>query len=152
MGGESAFCISNHFNFQPAKDQEKRSRFTKYRFGDKKYLILKFLLDPVMASASSTSAKNLFAESKRRLAERVQVNINNVGSITRQMQRGSKSNEMLQATARNLCQTESTMDNTLRNLQRLQVVSAQTAYQQNEMAKGLEMAAHVNEQINDMQR
>ena len=105
-----------------------------------------------MASASSTSAKNLFAESKRRLAERVQVNINNVGSITRQMQRGSKSNEMLQTTARNFCQTESTMDNTLRNLQRLQVVSAQTAYQQNEMAKGLEMVAHVNEQINDMQR
>ena len=104
-----------------------------------------------MASASSTSAKNLFAESKRRLAERVQVNINNVGSITRQMQRGSKS-EMLQTTARNFCQTESTMDNTLRNLQRLQVVSAQTAYQQNEMAKGLEMVAHVNEQINDMQR
>ena len=105
-----------------------------------------------MASASSTSAKNLFVESKRRLAERVQVNINNVGSITRQMQRGSKSNEMLQATARNFCQTESTMDNTLCNLQKLQVVSAQTAYQQNEVAKGLEMAAHVNEQINDMQR
>lgn len=47
-----------------------------------------------MASASSTSARSLFSESKMRLADRVQVNINNVASITRQIQRSSKSNEV----------------------------------------------------------
>lgn len=47
-----------------------------------------------MASASSTSARSLFVESKTRLADRVQVNINNVASLTRQIQRGSKSNEV----------------------------------------------------------
>ena len=70
-----------------------------------------------MASASSTSAKNLFQDSKSRLSERVQVNVNNIGSITRQMQRGSKSHEMLAQTARNFSQTESTMENTFNNLQ-----------------------------------
>lgn len=47
-----------------------------------------------MASASSTSAKSLFAESKFRLADRVQININNVGSLARQIQRGSKTSEV----------------------------------------------------------
>lgn len=47
-----------------------------------------------MTSASSTSARSLFADSKMRLADRVQVNINNIASLTRQIQRGSKSNEV----------------------------------------------------------
>lgn len=47
-----------------------------------------------MTSASSSSARSLFAESKQRLAERVQVNMNNIASLTRQIQRGSKSNEV----------------------------------------------------------
>lgn len=47
-----------------------------------------------MTSASSSSARSLFAESKQRLAERVQVNMNNIASLARQIQRGSKSNEV----------------------------------------------------------
>lgn len=47
-----------------------------------------------MASASSTSARSLFVESKNRLADRIQVNINNIASLTRQIQRGSKTNEV----------------------------------------------------------
>lgn len=48
-----------------------------------------------MASASSKSAKTLFADSKMRLSERVQVNINNIASLSRQLQRGSKSSEVI---------------------------------------------------------
>ncbi|MCL4128888.1 UNVERIFIED_CONTAM: hypothetical protein GTU68_020350 [Idotea baltica] len=55
-----------------------------------------------MASASSTSAKNLFIDSKLRLAERVQININNAGSICRQVLRGSRSADLLSHSARNL--------------------------------------------------
>lgn len=47
-----------------------------------------------MASASTTSARSLFVDSKNRLADRVQVNVNNVASIVRQIQRGSKSHEV----------------------------------------------------------
>lgn len=49
-----------------------------------------------MASASSTSARSLFSDSKMRLADRVQVNINNISSLARQITRGSKSNEVKQ--------------------------------------------------------
>lgn len=47
-----------------------------------------------MASASTTSARSLFVDSRNRLAEKVQVNLNNVASIVRQVQRGSKSHEV----------------------------------------------------------
>lgn len=47
-----------------------------------------------MASASSTSARSLFIESKMRLADRVQVNVNNIASLARQIQRASRSSEV----------------------------------------------------------
>ena len=62
-----------------------------------------FCLRPqVMASASSTSAKNLFVDSKRRLGERVHLNINNLASISRQVLRGSQSADLLTKAARNM--------------------------------------------------
>lgn len=47
-----------------------------------------------MTSASSHSAKNLFCDSKHRLADRVNVNVNNIASVGRQIVRGSKSNDV----------------------------------------------------------
>lgn len=44
-----------------------------------------------MASASSSSAKNLFYDSKRRISERVIGNMNNTASVGRQILRGSRS-------------------------------------------------------------
>ena len=105
-----------------------------------------------MASASSTSAKNLFQDSKSRLSERVQVNVNNIGSITRQMQRGSKSHEMLAQTARNFSQTESTMENTFNNLQEMQVLMAQMNQNQRSIEDSVERLPDVREQVRDMQR
>ncbi len=105
-----------------------------------------------MASASSTSAKNLFQDSKRRLAERVQVNVNNIGSITRQIQRGSKTHEMIAQTARNFAQTEGTMENSFNNLQKLQVLLAQLNQHQRGIAESVRNMPEVQEQIRDMQR
>lgn len=48
-----------------------------------------------MASASSSSARFLFSDSKRRLADRVSVNVNNGASVARQIVRGSKSSEVI---------------------------------------------------------
>lgn len=47
-----------------------------------------------MTSASSSSARSLFVESKQRLSNRVQANINYIGSLMRQITRGSKSDEV----------------------------------------------------------
>ena len=44
--------------------------------------------------ASTQSAKKLFEDNKIRLSERVQANVLLLGSLTRQVQRGSKSSEV----------------------------------------------------------
>ena len=94
-----------------------------------------------MASASSTSARNLFQDSKTRLSDRVQVqiklsliefcsidthfcwqaNINSIGSLARQIQRGSKSQEILGQTVKNFATVESTVNSTENNIAKLQV-------------------------------
>jgi ribosomal protein S1 len=105
-----------------------------------------------MASASSTSAKNLFGDSKRRLSERVQVNVNNLGSVTRQVQRGSKTHEMLTQTAKNFSQAESTMENSFNNLQKMQVLLAQLNQQEQSIRNSVKQLPDVREQVRDMQR
>lgn len=47
-----------------------------------------------MASASSSSARLLFSDSKRRLSQRINVNTQNATSVARQVVRGSKSKEV----------------------------------------------------------
>ena len=93
-----------------------------------------------MASASSTSARNLFQDSKTRLSDRVQVcitlsldflikqssfcfqaNINSIGSLARQIQRGSKSQEILGQTVKNFATVETTVSSTENNVAKLQV-------------------------------
>ncbi len=105
-----------------------------------------------MASASSTSAKNLFSDSKRRLSERVQINVNTIGSVTRQVERGSKSKELLAQTSKNFAQTEATMENSFNNLQKMQVTLAQLNQQEQGVSSSLEKLQEVREQIRDMQR
>ena len=105
-----------------------------------------------MASASSTSARNLFQDSKRRLAERVQANVHSIGSVARQIQRGSKSHEMLVQTARNFSQAETTMENTFNNLQKMQVIMAQLNQHERSINNSVHHLPDVREQIRDMQR
>ncbi|XP_063226797.1 uncharacterized protein LOC134533276 isoform X2 [Bacillus rossius redtenbacheri] len=84
-----------------------------------------------MASASSTSARSLFVDSKLRLADRVQVNVNNIASVARQIQRGSKSNE---------------------NLKKLQLIAAHLGYQHESLLKSSLLVEEVKEQVRAMQR
>ncbi|BET02659.1 Hypothetical protein NTJ_15477 [Nesidiocoris tenuis] len=81
-----------------------------------------------MASASSTSAKSLFADSKARLSDRVQNNVNNIASLARQIQRGSKTNEIIMTSARNFAAQEQTIANTDSNLKRTQQLMDRMSY------------------------
>ena len=105
-----------------------------------------------MASASSTSARNLFQDSKLRLAERVQANITSIGSLARQIQRGSKSQEILQQTVKNLTSCEGAIENTEANINKLQVVLAQLQSQHKSVETSCDKIIQVREQVRDMQR
>ncbi|XP_063615167.1 uncharacterized protein LOC134788221 [Penaeus indicus] len=118
-----------------------------------------------MASASSTSAKNLFVDSKTRLAERVQVNINNMGSICRQVNRGSQSADMLTHSARNMALQqqhalenvwlvieEHALKNAEDNLQKLNLLITHLGYQHDSIQRSAYALENVKEQVRDMQR
>lgn len=69
----------------PIRQQRKTDSKSKQTESDfSKIIIL------TMSSACPQAAKSLFAESKRRLSDRVAVNVNNCASIARQIVRGRK--------------------------------------------------------------
>ncbi|XP_023945992.1 uncharacterized protein LOC112051536 [Bicyclus anynana] len=105
-----------------------------------------------MTSASSSSARSLFAESKQRLAERVQVNMNNIASLTRQVQRGSKSNELLMKSAREMAATEHLTEGSEENLKKMQLIAVHMGYQYENILKSAELLTEVSEQVNTMLR
>ncbi|XP_068625049.1 BLOC-1-related complex subunit 7 [Battus philenor] len=105
-----------------------------------------------MTSASSSSARSLFAESKQRLAERVQVNMNNISSLARQIQRGSKSNELLSKAARDFAAVEYLMENSEQNLKKMQLIAVHIGYQYESIHKSAQMLSEISEQVASMQR
>ncbi|XP_063387916.1 BLOC-1-related complex subunit 7 [Cydia fagiglandana] len=105
-----------------------------------------------MTSASSSSARSLFAESKQRLAERVQVNMNNISSLTRQIQRGSRSNELLTKAAREFVAIENIMEGAEENLKKMNLIGVHMGYQFENIHKSAQVLAEINEQVASMQR
>ncbi|XP_072377330.1 BLOC-1-related complex subunit 7 [Diabrotica undecimpunctata] len=105
-----------------------------------------------MASASSTSARSLFSDSKMRLADRVQVNVNNISSLARQITRGSKSTEILMHSARNFAVQEQAMENSENNLKKLQILCVHLDHQHDAMIKSAQQLEEVKEQVCAMQR
>ncbi|XP_014274559.1 BLOC-1-related complex subunit 7 [Halyomorpha halys] len=105
-----------------------------------------------MASASSTSAKSLFAESKFRLADRVQININNVGSLARQIQRGSKTSEIMMKSARDFATQEQTLASIESNLKKIQQLNDKMNIDYNLITKSGLLIEEAKEQTRAMQR
>ncbi|XP_029038871.2 BLOC-1-related complex subunit 7 [Osmia bicornis bicornis] len=105
-----------------------------------------------MASASSTSARSLFVESKMRLADRVQVNVNNIASLARQIQRGSKSSEMLMHSAKNFAQQEQGLETAENNLKKVALITTHLEYQMESINRSSVILEQVTEQIRAMQR
>ncbi|KAF5298702.1 hypothetical protein FQA39_LY11712 [Lamprigera yunnana] len=105
-----------------------------------------------MASASSTSARSLFADSKMRLADRVQVNVNNVASLARHIIRGSKSSEIIMHSARNFALQEHAVENSENNLKKLQLLYIHLGYQHDSILRSAQQIEEVKEQVRAMQR
>ncbi|XP_031836449.1 BLOC-1 related complex subunit 7 [Nomia melanderi] len=105
-----------------------------------------------MASASSTSARSLFVESKMRLADRVQVNVNNTASLARQIQRGSKSSDILMHSAKNFAQQEHGLETAETNLQKLALVVTDLEYQMESIRRICIKLEEFNQQVGAMQR
>lgn len=126
-----------------------------------------------MASASSSSAKNLFSESKRRLADRVTGNVNSAASVARQIVRGSRSNEvstnnqsthwlpikrvpfhlqLLLHAAKNFAQQDSTIENSYQNLKKMELLRQHMGYQCESIVENSKKLEYLKEQVEAMER
>lgn len=124
-----------------------------------------------MSSACPQAAKSLFAESKRRLSDRVAVNVNNCASVARQIVRGksfvdllykdrlttfllqgSKSHDILMQAAKGLVLQESSLENSASNLNKIILIQKQLGYQHEAIKDGAEKLSNIREQVDSMQR
>ncbi|KAH8299429.1 hypothetical protein KR044_001399 [Drosophila immigrans] len=105
-----------------------------------------------MASASSSSARHLFDDSKKRLCARVGVNVNNLGSVARQLVRGSKTNEIMHQTLKNFTQVDVVSDYSNQNLQKMTLILQHVGYQYDVMQDSVNHLDYLKEQVTAMER
>ncbi|XP_005185372.1 uncharacterized protein LOC101888080 [Musca domestica] len=105
-----------------------------------------------MASASSSSARHLFDDCKKRLCARVAVNVNNLGSVARQVVRSSKSNEILGQSIRNFTQVDIVSDYSAQNLNKMSLILQHVNYHYDAMNDSVNHLDYLKEQVQDMER
>ncbi|XP_022227201.1 uncharacterized protein LOC111077297 [Drosophila obscura] len=105
-----------------------------------------------MASASSSSARHLFDDSKKRLCARVGINVNNLGSVARQVVRASKSNEIMHQTLKNFTQVDVVSDYSNQNLQKMSLILQHVGYQYDVMQDSVNHLDYLKEQVTAMER
>ncbi|XP_065559289.1 uncharacterized protein LOC136026538 isoform X2 [Artemia franciscana] len=98
-----------------------------------------------MTSASKTSAKNLFSDSKRKLCDRVQGNLIALQMTIRQISRGSRTSEVINSSSKMFSQLEMTMETSELNLQKMQLLSAQFGYQYESISQHVENLTELKE-------
>ncbi|XP_042901151.1 BLOC-1-related complex subunit 7 isoform X1 [Parasteatoda tepidariorum] len=102
------------------------------------------------APTSASSARILFSESKARLSDRIQVNVNSTGSLAKQIVKGSKSNETLMHTARNFALQEYAVENSQTNLKRMQLLTSHLNLQLDSIQKSALLIEDVKEQLHQI--
>lgn len=100
--------------------------------------------------SSASSARNLFVESKARLSERIQVNVNTIGSLTKQIVKGSKSPETLMHTARNFALQEYAIENSEVNLRKMDLLVTHLHLQLDAIERSSHLVEDVRDQLNHL--
>lgn len=102
-------------------------------------------------TSSVSSARSLFVESRERLCDRIQVNVNSVGSLARQIVKGSRSSETLLHTARNFALQEHAVHNSEINLSKMQILITNLQLQAEAIHKCAQQIEVIKEQLHQMQ-
>lgn len=104
-----------------------------------------------MASASSSSARNLFSDSKSRINQRVQFTVQGLGSLCKNMVKSSKSSEILMQSAKHFSQQESHLESADLNLRKMQVLITHLGYQLESIDSNAKTFQDVREQFQSVQ-
>ncbi|OQR76654.1 hypothetical protein BIW11_03033 [Tropilaelaps mercedesae] len=100
--------------------------------------------------STPTAAKVLFEDSKARLAERAQSNVNGLGSLARQVLKGARSQQVLGQAAKNFAAQDNAMHNSEINLSRMQTLVASMQMQTTALQKNVQMIPALKQQMEQM--
>ena len=93
------------------------------------------------------STTNWNQETKSRLNDRITVNVNELGSLARQVIRGSKSNEFLAQAAKNFASQESYVHNSYETMKKMDLIRSQLEFQQSAIKRSLGYLDEIQDHI-----
>ncbi|XP_064630972.1 BLOC-1-related complex subunit 7-like [Lineus longissimus] len=91
-------------------------------------------------------------ETKSRLSEKIYVNVNDIASLTRQLIRGSKSNELLAQAAKNFAFQETAINNSSETVKRMGLITSQLLFQAEAIERSMALMDDVQDQLKTIQR
>ncbi|XP_005102153.1 BLOC-1-related complex subunit 7 [Aplysia californica] len=100
-----------------------------------------------MAATRTSASSNWNQETKARLNEKITANVNDLGSLARQVIRGSKSNEFLAQAAKNFASQESYVHNSHETMRKMDLMRSQLEFQQSAIARSLSYLDEIQDQI-----
>lgn len=101
----------------------------------------------IMSSASGWNH-----ETKARLSDKVAINMNDVSSLSRQITRGSKAQELLEKAAKNFAYQESAIENSSTTLKRLGLLVSHLQFQAHAIERNVMLIDDVQDQLKTIQR
>ncbi|KAK6185717.1 hypothetical protein SNE40_007890 [Patella caerulea] len=91
-------------------------------------------------------------ETKTRLNEKIAANINDIGSLTRQVVRCSKSSDLLSQAAKNFASQESCITHTMENMKKMDAVKSQLEFHYSGIERNLRLLDDIQDQLAIIQR
>lgn len=98
-----------------------------------------------------TSAK-WNSETKARLSEKVVNNMNDISTLTKHIIRSSKSNEMLEKSAKNFASHENLIDNCSSNLKKMALIVSQLQFQADSIERNVLLMDDLQDQLKSIQK
>ncbi|XP_011668371.1 BLOC-1-related complex subunit 7-like [Strongylocentrotus purpuratus] len=87
-----------------------------------------------------------------RLPLKIQENVTDLGSLTRQVLRSSKSNEMLLHAAKNFASQEGTVESSLQTLKKMDILASHLRFQAEAIERNVEVMDTLQDQLSTLQR
>ncbi|XP_071090104.1 BLOC-1-related complex subunit 7-like [Haliotis cracherodii] len=91
-------------------------------------------------------------ETKARLNEKISANINDLGSLARQVIRGSKSNDLLAQAAKNFSSQEPCINHSFDTLKKLDHIKSQLEFQQAAIERSMGNLDEIQDELKTIRR
>ncbi|XP_064601941.1 BLOC-1-related complex subunit 7-like [Liolophura sinensis] len=96
--------------------------------------------------------RNWNQETKNRLNEKVDAAVTDLGSLARQVVRGSRSSELLAQAAKNFASQESAVQNSLQALRKMGLITSHLQFQEEAIERSMDTLDNIQDQLKTILR